>query len=291
MEEQILDMLYDVLSEHSEYLRQTRSLLSEQERIKKVYEYINNYPFLKKKRVVKKFMSEFDKGNASYKMLDEVEDLIKKINFSLYDKEPSIQDFKIDSIDESVMDVLKEGREYLKLIVDTCNKLLENKEDLLNFEKYSRCYLVFFTNDDIVNKYKDLFSSLVLHFASTQEKEFKILNDRKQELTAPISIISIPSVKPFKRDGKNTSYNCTFIDVSEKAKYFRKLILVDEELAMSLMLSEKEIILSRIVYDISLDLEVAFELESSEDIVLLTKERENILSILNGGEKIWQKLK
>ena len=291
MEEQILDMLYDVLSEHSEYLRQTVSLLNEQKRIKKVYEYINNYPFLKKKRVVKKFMSEFDKGNASYKMLDEVEDLIRKINFSLYDKEPSIQDFKVDSIDESVMDVLKEGREYLKLIVDTCNKLLENKEDLLNFEKYSRCYLVFFTNDDIVNKYKDLFSSLVLHFASAQEDEFKILNDRKQELTAPISIISIPSVKPFKRDGKNTSYNCTFIDVSEKAKYFRKLILVDEELAMSLMLSEKEVILSRIVYDISLDLEVAFELESSEDIALLTKERENILSILNGGEKTWQKSK
>ena len=291
MEEQILNMLYDVLSEHSEYLRQTTSLLSEQKRIKKVYEYINNYPFLKKKRVVKKFMSEFDKGNASYKMLDEVEDLIKKINFSLYDKEPSIQDFKTDFLDESVMDVLKEGREYLKLIVDTCNKLLENKEDLLNFEKYSQCYLVFFTNDDIVSKYKDLFSSLVLHFASNQEEEFKILNDRKQELLSQASIISIPGVKPFKRDCKNTSCNCTFIDVSEKAKYFRKLILVDEELAMSLMLSEKKVILSRIVYDISLDLEVAFELESSEDIALLTKERENILSILNGGEKIWQKSK
>ena len=85
MELLLLDMVYDILTKYSEELRSIKEMINRQGRLIKINEYLSKYPFLLKKRIVKKFINDVSDTCLNEKTLLAVETLIKGINFSLYE--------------------------------------------------------------------------------------------------------------------------------------------------------------------------------------------------------------
>lgn len=295
MELLLLDMVYDILTKYSEELRSIKEMINRQGRLIKINEYLSKYPFLLKKRIVKKFINDVSDTCLNEKTLLAVETLIKGINFSLYEED--YRDIKWNDdlaviFDKSIYLNMLEQKEHIEKIILSCNTLLEIKEtsSLLDFDKCVDEYLTLMTADTLT-KYSDVFSELILYWVSKQEEKYSFLMKKKEQLERKESILSIPTIKKKRIDILSGNYDYDFVDISHKAKYFRKLLNTDIELALSLMMNEKDIILARIIYDINEDYLTAVELDSLEDIEILLNEKNLVASILNGGEKKWEKKK
>lgn len=292
MNDKIMESLSLELLRNASQKLDLRTSIKSLEKIKKISDYLENYPSFLKKYEVKKFVESLKSKSISLSKIERMLDLIEKTDFSHMKREKTdfawpeeiLKKFPINMLDE-IKEFLKDFESMIKDVEEVYQMGIDGTD--VSDRKYADKLLCFISN---AKENKEIWIDLIAKWCEESKEEYEQLLEQIEKEKVSMTLISLQN----QEEGNylpDKMEEFTYLDVSEKANYIRSLFQNDPYLAISLLDSDYIPVLTRICYDIELELTI---LGMDEDIDINLKEqllkektffKEYLDTILKEGKK------